>query len=439
MAFRIPTSCRRAFRIDVLAGSLISLGLAFLFLSEPVLRKTLEAPAWLVVALLSLRMGSMTLSPAWAGASHLRRKVPLVSFGAVAAGVLLAMTAVSAPTLRHRLPAEWQGVRLLGASADVLVFFVLAVLVFVATSGFNALQVAVYRENYPVQCRARIVSRINIFRIGIMLMAGLGAAYLMDHWPGAYSPLMLLGGASFVAGGLVYRRMRVAGQDALPSSVNWPELRRRIVPQGIIRLMRQSPHFLRFQVCQSLHGCGNLVCQSAFLLVLTDELGLPYRHIVPITLVVAPLMALLSTTLWAPVIDRMSPARARVFTGPFWVLGMLLFPLSALVPGGLVLAYLAFMSRGIAQGGSELLWALGPLHYADKDEPTHYLAVHNFLTGLRGLVAVGVGGVFYLWVGKWVFVLGGALMVAATVMFYLQDRAERRDPTFHGEAARAAE
>ena len=415
------------------------MGLAFLFLSEPILRKTLLAPAWLVVMLFSLRMGSMILSPAWAGASHLRRKVPLVSFGAVAAGVLLAVTAVSVPVLRRWLPSAWQGVRLLGAPVDVVVFFVLAALVFAATSGFNALQVAVYRENYPVHCRAKIVSRINIFRIGIMLLAALGAAYLMDRRPGAYSLLMVLGGAGFVAGGLVYSRMRVAGQDGLPASINWRELRRRIVPQGVIRLMRQNPHFLRFEICQTFHGCGNLVCQSAFLLVLTDELGLPYQHIVPITLVMAPLMAVLSTTLWAPVVDRVSPARARVFNSPFWVLGMLLFPLSALVPGGLVFAYLAFMSRGVAQGGSQLLWALGPLHYADKDEPAHYLAVHNFLTGLRGLVAVGVGGVFYLWVGKWVFLLGAALMMTATVMFHFQDRAERRDPAFRGEAARAAE
>ena len=61
MAFRVPTSCRRAFHIDILAGTLISLGLAFLFLSEPVLRKTLLAPAWLVIVLFSLRMGSMIL------------------------------------------------------------------------------------------------------------------------------------------------------------------------------------------------------------------------------------------------------------------------------------------------------------------------------------------------------------------------------------------
>jgi hypothetical protein len=171
---------------------------------------------------------------------------------------------------------------------------------------------------------------------------------------------------------------------------------------------------------------------------MTDELELGYLQIVIIMTVIPPLMQVLSTTLWAPVVDRLSPARVRVFNSPFWIMGMLLFPLSVLVPGGLVLAYLAFVSRGLAMGGSRLLWMLGPLHYADKDEPAHYLAVHNFLTGLRGLVAVGVGGVFYLWFGKWVFVLGAAMMALATTMFHFQDRRERRDPDFRGEAALAS-
>jgi hypothetical protein len=118
---------------------------------------------------------------------------------------------------------------------------------------------------------------------------------------------------------------------------------------------------------------------------------------------------------------------------------MLLFPLCALVPNGVIFAYLAFASRGIAQGGSKLLWTLGPLHYADKDEPAHYLAAHNMVTGVRGLVAVGIGGMFYVWVGKWVFLLGAALMTTALILFYLQDRAEKRDPDFHGEPTPAAE
>lgn len=433
MAFHIPTSCRRAFRIDVLAGIFLSLGLAFLFLSEPVLRKTLVAPRWLVVLLFSLRMGSMVFSPAWAGASHLRRKVPFVSFGAVVSGLLLVVAAASVPLMRRWLPEEALRGSLFGASPEVLAFFVMTSMVFVATSGFNALQVAVYRQNFPVDSRARIVSRINIFRVGMMLAGSLVAAWLLDRWDFAFCPLMVLGGLSFVVGGLIYRRMHVVGEEAFPTTVNVEELKQRIVPRGIIRLMRENRHFLRFQICQTFHGAGNLVCQSAFLLVMTDELKLDYFQLVLIMTVVPPLMQIVSTTLWAPFVDRQSPSRARVFNTPFWILGMVLFPLSVLVPGGVVFAYLAFASRGVAMGGSTLLWSLGPLHYAKQDDAAHYLAVHNFLTGLRGLVAVAVGGAFFLWLGKWVFALGAAMMVAATVMFYLQDRAERRDPDFRGE------
>jgi hypothetical protein len=442
MAFRIPESCRKAFRIDIVAGGLFSLGLAYLFLTEAVLRKTLDAPRWLVIALFSLRMGSLILSPAWAGASHGRRKVPFISFGAIAAGVLLMGVAISVPGIRMLMPPSVEATGGAEASTpwyavspDLLVFCLLAAMAYIGASGLNVLQMSVYGQNYPVQSRAKIVSRINLRRMGLLGTVGLVMALLMDRWPMIYAPLMVLGGLAFILGGLLYRKMHVVGEEHLRASVNTAELKTRISPLASFRLMFRNPHFLRFEICQTFHGAGNLISVAAFLLVLTDELNAAYFHIVMIMLVVPPAMEALSTTLWAPVIDRMSPARARVFNSPFWVLGLLLFPLCALVPHGLVFAYLAQMSRGIAMGGSKLLWSLGPLHYADKDEPAHYLAAHNLVTGLRGLVFVAIGGLLYVTLlGKWVFVLGALLMTTALVMFYFQDRAEQRDPAFRGEA-----
>lgn len=445
MAFRIPDSCRRAFRIDVVAGGLFSVGLAYLLLTEAVLRKTLDAPRWLVIALFSLRMGSLILSPGWAGASHGRRKVPFIRFGAIAAGVLLVGVALSVPGIRMLMPPNagdpggaetlatappWYAV-----SPELLAFCLLAAMAYIGSSGLNVLQMSVYGQNYPVRSRAKIVSRINLRRIGLMGAVSLIMALLMDRWPMIYVPLMLLGGLAFILGGAVYRKMPVVGEGHLPTSVNISELKARISPLESFRLMFRDPHFLRFEICQTLHGAGNLISVAAYLLVLVDELDAGYFHIVMIMLVVPPIMEALSTTLWAPIIDRVSPARARVFNSPFWIMGLLLFPLCALLPHGLIFAYLAFMSRGIAMGGSKLLWSLGPLHYAGKDDSTHYLAAHNLVTGLRGLVFVAVGGFLYVTlIGKWVFVLGAVLMTLALVMFYFQDRAEQRDPAFQGEA-----
>lgn len=438
LSFRIPEPCHRAFVIDIVAGTLLALGLALLRFSMPVLRKSLGAPEHLVVLLIVIQTGSMVLSPIWAGATHLRRKVPLFVFGAVLSGLLLIVASLSVPLARalfHADALEWT---LWGVHADVLAFFVLTSLVFLSASGFNALQVAIYGQNYPARLRARIVSRITIARVGVPLLVVLVAARLLDLWEHAYAPIMALGGLLLLVGGLQYRRMPVAGEEHLPSKINVPELKRRMDPRSVGRLLRENRHFARFQLWQTWHGSGNLICESAFLLVMldADQLNLDYLQIGLLTQVIPPLMLILSTTLWAPMIDRLPPARARVFNSPFWILGLWLFPLSVIVPGGLPFAYAAFVCRGLAMGGSTLLWALGPLHYARKDEPAHYLAAHNYLTGLRGLVAVSIGGAAYFWIGKWVFLVGGLMMTAAAVGFYLQDRAERRDPEFARQPVR---
>lgn len=442
MAFRIPDSCRPAFRIDITAGTLIALGMSFTTLASPVLRKTLAAPGLLIVLLTAIQTASMIFSPGWAGASHLRRKAPFITFGAIATGLLLVASGVAVPVLRSWLPGELLDGRLFDTPIDVWGFFVLMALTFVAASGFNTLQVAVFRQNYPVAVRAKVVTRVNAVKVGATLVIGIAVAMLMEWHAGLYAPLMVAGGLCLITGGLAYRRMPVAGEAALPASVNVQEMRRRLVPKGTVALLRADPHYRRFQLCQTLHGSGNLVCEAAFPLIMVDkdQLGLDYFHVIALTMVVPLLLQILSSFAWAPLVDRWSPSRVRVINTPFWIFGMILFPLSVLVPGGLVLAYLAFASRGLAQGGSSLLWSLGPLHYArTSEDANHYLAVHNYLTGVRGLVAVIIGGAVYLLFDKWVFVLGGALMVVATILFHYQDLAERRDPNFRSESSLAAE
>ena len=440
MAFRIPASCRPAFHIDITAGTLIALGMWFTGLANPVLRKTLAAPEQLVAVLIAIQTAVMVFSPGWAGASHLRRKAPFITFGALATGLLLVVSGVAAPVLGSLLPGELLERTFLGSPVDVWAFFALMALVFVASSGFNALQVSVFRNNYPVAVRAKVVTRVNAVKFSVMLVVGVAVSLLMEWKPELYSPMMVVGGLCLVTGGLVYRRMPVAGDEKLEASVNVPELRRRLLPAGTVALLKADPHYRRFQLCQTLHGSGNLVCEVAFPLIMLDprQLNLDYQHYLTMNTIVPQLLLVLSSFLWAPLVDRWSPSKVRVLNTPFWILGMVLFPLSVMVPGGLILAYLAFASRGLAQGGSSLLWSLGPLHYARTGEDAnHYLAVHNYLTGVRGMIAVILGGTIYFLVGKWVFVLGGALMVVATILFYYQDKAEKGDPNFRSESSLA--
>ncbi len=467
MAFQIPLSCRRSFRIDVAGGILLALGGAFLGLGPIILRKGLGAPGWVVTLLLTVQTGVLIFCMGWAGASHGRRKMPLVCFGSAAAGVLLIVTGLT-PWLIQWLPSGDRPL-LQGATAPALLFFLLASSVFLAASGLGALLTSIYRDNYPLECRARILSRASLPKTFAGLAMGLGAARALDLWPEGWGWLLACGGLFFLAAAQVYRLMPSAFDAALPRGVNLRQavrgltpiafiaLARRkwrfihflfrwslstarnvpylfqffLTPRGMVSLMRKDRHYTRFQLCQTLHGSSNLILGPAYVLVMTDVLNLSYLECGLLNLFIPALIGSVTAPLWAPLVDRMSPSRARFWNSPFWAAGMLLFPLAAWLHN-LPLAYAARIITGLAAGGAGLMWTLGPLYYAKPHNATHYLAAHNFLTGTRGIIFTLLGGLFYYWFGLWVFIIGAGMLVTAWILFYFQDRAERRDPNFQG-------
>jgi MFS family permease len=467
MAFRIPLSCRPSFRIDVATGICLTLAGAFLGLGPAILRKALFAPPWVITILATVQTAVLVFSMAWAGASHGRRKIPLVCFGACAAGGLLIVTGLT-PWLIQFLPSGRRPI-FLGADAPVLLFLALASSVFLACSGFNALMTSICRDIFPVECRAQILARGSIPKTFAALAMGIVAAQVLDLLPNSWGWLLACGGLFFIAAGLVYRHMPNPVDEALPRGVNLRQairglapialialVRRKwsfihflfrwsfasarnfpyliqffITPRGLVSLMRKDRHYSRFQICQTLHGSSNLILTPAYILVMTDILKLSYLQYTMLMMVVPALVQFITVQRWAPHVDRLSPSRARIYSTPFWVAGMLIFPLAAWLHN-LPLAYVSRIVSGIAMSGAGLMWTLGPLYYAEPHNATPYLAAHNFLTGTRGLVITLVGGLFYYWFGLWVFVIGAAMAIVAGILFFLQDRSERRDPSFHG-------
>ena len=206
-------------------------------------------------------------------------------------------------------------------------------------------------------------------------------------------------------------------------------MKRRILPGEVYALLQRNPHFRRFQFCQTLHGSGNLMCGPAYLLVMTDVLKLSYLEIGLLSSVVPAIGNIISTLRWAPLVDRLSPCRARVRNSPLWIAGLLLFPLSVYFNNSLF-AWASFACTGLAMGGSGLLWSLGPLYYSGKDDAAHFSAAHSFLTGMRGFVFILIGGQVYLLIGTPVFFIGGAMIIVAMYLFHVQDKVEQQDAEF---------
>ncbi|MBN2583468.1 MAG: hypothetical protein JXL80_10395 [Planctomycetes bacterium] len=443
MAFRIPASARRSFWIDVASGSGLSLGLAFLALTTAVLRKSLGAPDWLLALAVALPMVNQLLSPAWSGAGHLRRKVPFFRLGAYLTAGFIALSAASSPLLVRLMGPKASSPGLFGASPEALSFMLLTTLAWFAASGFNVLVTSVYRCNYPVLTRARVVSRINVFKFLAALPVAVGVALLLEQASASgdrsFVWLLVVGSAALVAAALIYNRQIVVGEEAYPAGWNARELLRQLVPQNLFGLLARNPHFLRYQIWQTFHGAGNIICLPAMTMVMVDKdkWNMGYAEYLVITTVIPGVAQIFSSVLWAPLIDRFSPSKARTYNTPFWVLGWLFFGYGAMT-GTTWTAYASRAAAGIAMSGAGLIWALGSLHYSRREDPSQLVAAHSFLTGIRGLLFPLVGGWLYVHVGNWVFFIGAASMVIGGIGFYLQDLAERRDPNFISEKDTAA-
>ncbi len=428
MALRIPKACRHSFSIDLKAGTFLAIGASVVVICGIVLRKSLIAPQWLIIIVQSIQTGSLLFAPAWAGAAMGKQKVPLISRGATVSGLLLLMTGLAVPAVRY-LWTGWHKFSFFGATPDMLLFALLLVLVYFSASGFLALVAAVYRQNYPVMIRAQILSRANVVKLFAGQAILITGSIMLDIEHGIFINLLILGSLCYVLGASIYSRMYVTGEMTLPRGMNWTEMRKRILPGEVYALLRRNPHFKRFQLCQTLHGSGNLMCGPAYILIMIDVLQLSYLEIVMISMVVPAVGNIISTMRWAPLVDRLSPCRARVRNSPLWIAGLVLFPLSVYLNNSLW-AWLAFICTGFAMGGSGLIWSLGSLYYAGKEDATMYSAAHSFLTGVRGFVFVMIGGAFYVLFGTAVFYVGAAMMTMAMIMFHQQDKAERADPEF---------
>ena len=92
--------------------------------------------------------------------------------------------------------------------------------------------------------------------------------------------------------------------------------------------------------------------------------------------------------------------------------------------GTLWLLFLAISIRALAMAGGSIGWTLGHLDYAPPGQAGRYMGVHVTLTGLRGLVAPGIGALAYRTMevaqpgqGGVAFILCVVLSVVGMLMF----------------------
>lgn len=101
------------------------------------------------------------------------------------------------------------------------------------------------------------------------------------------------------------------------------------------------------------------------------------------TLVVPNLARLLMSPVWGRLFDRMNFFVLRCALNLGFALGIAAFFTSNTTPG-LVLGAVVY---GVSTAGGDVAWSLWTTKVAPPDRVADYMAVHTFLTGVRGVLA----------------------------------------------------
>jgi len=182
------------------------------------------------------------------------------------------------------------------------------------------------------------------------------------------------------------------------------------------RLIRARPDFGRFQVGFMLGGCGLMVMQPALPHFFVDTLLLSYTELAIALTICKGLGFAFTSPIWARWLNKVdiylfsSFVTAMACTFPIFL---------ACAQLDLFWVYVAYLSYGVMQAGSELSWNLSGPIFAKEEDSSVFSSVNILTVGLRGCVAPILGGYLGFMSSSMTVILLGAFLCAISSIVML--------------------
>ena len=308
--------------------------------------------------------------------------------GAGSLGLLLSPAVVSlVSSTRWSTSAAAARVLAVGAGSFFIAFLLpgLPVFVFCGVLGMAAsaavipLLTQMYQDNYPEKERGRMFSRAFMVRIAIAAAFSKLAGDALDGHIERYRWLLLTFGAA-----LAFASFCLSRCPGQPISQDGGAH-----PFRAMRFVREDPLFRRTLICWMLMGFANLM----MLPLRVEYLANPKYHasnealgvgmIALLTGVIPNVARLVLSPIWGYLFDRMNFFALRVTLNVGFAIGILTFFTSGST-AGLIAGAIVY---GISNAGGDVAWSLWVTKFAPPDRVADYMAVHTFLTGVRGVAA----------------------------------------------------
>jgi hypothetical protein len=304
-----------------------------------------------------------------------------------------------------------------------------ATIALAATTCAIPLMTQIYHDNYPEAGRGKRYSSAFMIRIAAaMVFAWVGGQILEPQLAGIADTLgiklfritasvlkvpgrwrILCGLFALAYFGAAWSVSRIPTSALRPDAAGHPLRALRFV--GSDRLFRQA------LIAWMLMGFANL----AMLPMRIEYLGNP-RHglalgaseIALLTLVIPNAARLVMSPIWGRLFDRMNFFSLRVTLNVGFAVGIGTFFMSSSTAGLVVAAIL----YGISTAGGDVAWGLWVTKVAPQEHVTDYMAVHTFLTGVRGVLApiVAFQAVLHLAPSTMGWISSGLILAASLLL-----------------------
>jgi MFS family permease len=311
---------------------------------------------------------------------------PLVVLGVVA----LRMRAAKAAAVLMAVGAVGFAIAALAPHVTTLVFG--SLLGMTCAAAAIPLTTQIYQDNYPAAERGKLFSRQLTIRIAAAVGFGALAASLLDGPRLGYFPWLM----AAYAGAMALSAWTLFRTPSSPLADPGREARN---PFYALRFVRDDRTFRNTLIAWMCIGLANLMMQA----LRVDYLANHEKY--HVTLNGLPLSAI-----WITLLTDVAPNAARLGMSPIWGRyfdRVNFFVLRIAINIGFGIAIVTFflgdsyaghlagaLIWGISIAGGDLCWSLWVTKLAPPHRVAHYMSVHTFLTGARGIAAPFL--VFYL-------------------------------------------
>ncbi|MCP5524053.1 MAG: MFS transporter [Verrucomicrobiales bacterium] len=278
------------------------------------------------------------------------------------------------------------------------------------------LMTQIYRENYPTRRRGKLYSRTVMVRIGTAAAFSEVAGRLLSEDLTRFRWLLLVFAVAF--GFTVVCLLRMPSRPLTDTGGSHPF--------HAMRHLRSDRVFRHVLICWMLMGFANLMMLPMRVEYLANArygLHLDVRTIALLVGVIPNVARLLVSPVWGWIFDRTDFLRLRILLNLGFATGILSFFLSDSL-AGLVVGSVIF---GVSASGGDVAWGLWVTKFAPAEHTAEYMAVHTFLTGVRGVIAPQVAFHFTRYVSLTPLAWASAgLILLASLLLVPEAREQRR-------------